>query len=244
MRILIVEDDQIIGKNIETAFLDQGFETLLCKDGLTGERALKEQSFDCVILDINLPGKSGFELCQAFRQQEGTTPVLFLTAFDELEDKVQGFELGADDYLTKPFYMKELSLRVQSLIKRRGASDNRHNLDGAPLKATISIEDLTLDLKDNRVTRAGIPIELTPREFQILHRLVQAGGVSVSKKELVKEIWGSLFDHNTNTIEVYINFLRNKIDKPFDKPLIKTRIGYGYYIEMGSELKKDTKPII
>jgi DNA-binding response OmpR family regulator len=228
MHILIVEDDLIIGKNIETALLEEGFEVMLCRDGLTGETALKDNEFDCVILDINLPGKTGIELCRDFRQRGGTTPVLLLTAFDELEDKVQGFESGADDYLTKPFYMKELSLRIQSLIKRTKAGGDLGENTQSNL---LEINDLVIDLKDQRVRRAGQNIELTPREFQILVRLVKAGGAFVSKKELVREIWGSLFDHNTNTIEVYVNFLRNKIDKPFKKPLIKTRIGYGYYME-------------
>jgi len=229
MRILIVEDDLIIGKNVEITFREQGYKTLLCRDGNTAEAALKQQSFDCVILDINIPGKNGFELCQSFRQKDTTTPVILLTAFDELEDKIQGFERGADDYLTKPFYMKELSLRVQALLKRKAAAVKK--LEKCTTCDQIHIADLTLDLKDKRVQRGGKSIELTPREFQILHLLIQAEGASVSKKELVREIWGSPYDHNTNTIEVYVNFLRNKIDKPFKTALIKTRIGYGYYID-------------
>lgn len=229
MKILIVEDDQIIGKNVETALKEEGFEVLLCREGLSGESAIQSEKFDCIILDINLPGKSGFELCKTLRITDTVTPVILLTAFDELEDKIQGFESGADDYLTKPFYMKELSLRVHSLIKRKGA--NRSGGAASQPSMHLQIGDLVVDLKDKRVSRGGDNIDLTPREFQILLKLVEAQGASVSKKDLVKEIWGSLFDHNTNTIEVYVNFLRNKIDKPYDFPLIKTRIGYGYYID-------------
>ena len=230
MRILIVEDDLIIGKNVETTLMEEGLDVVLCRDGLAGETALKAQDFQCVILDINLPGKSGFDLCRELRLYDKTTPVLLLTAFDELEDKVQGFESGADDYLTKPFFMKELSLRVNALINRHMALQDMQGSAGR--REQLVIADLTLDLKEKMVSRSGREILLTPREFQILQKLVEADGAPVSKKDLVKEIWGSLFDHNTNTIEVYVNFLRNKIDKPFDTQLIKTRIGFGYYIEV------------
>lgn len=226
MRILIVEDDLIIGKNVETALKEEGFSVVLKREGISGGFALKQESFDCIILDINLPGKSGIELCREFRQVDKHTPVLLLTAFDELEDKVQGFESGADDYLTKPFFMKELSLRIHSLVKRKlqnGAAATDQN--------ELEFGDLQLNLREKRVTRGGKEIMLTPREFQILQLLVERDGALVSKKELVKEIWGSSFDHNTNTIEVYVNFLRNKIDKPFNTGYIKTRIGFGYYMD-------------
>lgn len=232
MRILIVEDDLIIGKNVETALKEEGFEVVLCRDGAKGETVIRDQNFDCVVLDINLPGKSGFELCRDLRKRDQRTPVILLTAFDELEDKVQGFENGANDYLTKPFYMKELSLRVNALIKRNVAAESSQS--SVIEQSRLCLDDLEMDLREKKVKRAGQDILLTPREFQILRKLLEAQGAPVSKKELVKEIWGSLFDHNTNTIEVYVNFLRNKIDKPFDRQLIKTRIGYGYFIDINS----------
>lgn len=227
MRILIVEDDKVIGKNIENALEEVGYKATLAALSLNAERLLKEESFDCVILDVNLPGKNGWELCQFFRTFNKHTPVLFLTAYDELEDKVQGYESGADDYLTKPFYMKELILRIQSLIKR--SKYEKKEIES--LNRFLNLSDMEIDWEDRIVKRKGNEIVLTPREFQILKILIEAQGHVVSKRDLVKEIWGSAFEHNTNTIEVYINFLRNKIDKPFQSQWIKTRIGYGYYLD-------------
>ena len=232
MHILIIEDDLIIGKNIETALTEESFEVTLARDSQTGEAAIKQKKFDCIVLDINLPGKNGFEVCKSLRINDQVTPVLLLTAFDELEDKVKGYESGVDDYLTKPFYMKELSLRIHALIKRKQGIE-RQNGDNI-ISETIDIKDLHIDLKHKKVFKNSNEIPLTPREFQILIKLVEAGGAPVSKQELIKEIWGSLFDHNTNTIEVYVNFLRNKIDKPYQTNLIKTRIGYGYYLDINN----------
>jgi two-component system, OmpR family, response regulator len=175
-------------------------------------------------MDVNLPGQNGFNLCKDFRQYNTITPVIILTAFGELADKVEGFDCGADDYLTKPFYMRELILRVNSLIKRSKQSN--------PAKSEIMIvDDISMNNSQKKVFRQGREISLTPREFQILHRLMERKGEIVSKADLIHEIWGSSFDANTNTIEVYINFLRNKLDKPFSKNSIKTRVGYGYYLE-------------
>jgi DNA-binding response OmpR family regulator len=190
-------------------------------DGALAERILKKENFDCIIMDVNLPGKNGFDLCKELRNYNRNTPVLMLTAFGELEDKVQGYHCGADDYLTKPFYMRELLLRIQALIRRNTSMENK--------KETLTIDDISVNYGSKKVTRQGKEIVLTPREFQILVKLMENGGELVSKTELIKEIWGSNFDANTNTIEVYINFLRNKVDKPFGKNSIKTRVGYGYY---------------
>jgi DNA-binding response OmpR family regulator len=224
MNILVVEDDPNLNKNIHDALVDDNYTVDIAFDGLLAEKMLKRNDYHCVVLDINLPYKNGYELCTSFRQHNITTPVLFLTAFDELEDKVAGFDSGADDYLTKPFYMKELLLRVKSLIKRAG---NPHEI----VNENITIEDLIINQKTKKVTRNSIEISLTPREYQILLKLAAAQGNLVTKQELIREIWGKSFDANTNTIEVFINFLRNKIDKPFATKLIKTKIGYGYYLE-------------
>lgn len=194
-------------------------------DGTIAEKMLRKRNFDCVILDINLPGKNGYAICKDFRSYNTHTPVIMLTAFDELEDKVQGFDCGADDYLTKPFYLRELLLRVHALLKR---SDN---LNHDTNKSIIVAGDLSVNQQTKKVTRQGQEIALTPREYQILLKLVQHKGELVSKQELVQEIWGNIVDANTNTIEVYINFLRSKVDKPFAKNTIKTKIGYGYYID-------------
>jgi DNA-binding response OmpR family regulator len=225
MKILIIEDDPIISQNIKEALEAENMTSEIASDGKSGEYFLKHKKYDCVILDINLPHKNGYEICKQFRTEDKRTPVILLTAFDELDDKVQGFDSGADDYLTKPFYMKELIIRIQSLIKRS------KNTSANETENSIEIEDLKIDIQNKIVTRNGIDINLTPREFQILLKLVTAKGKLVSKQELLKEIWGSSLEFNTNNIEVYINFLRNKVDRPFEKALIKTKVGYGYYID-------------
>ncbi len=225
-KILIIEDDPDLNKNIKEAFIEEQIEADVAFDGFIAEKFLKKSTYDCVILDINLPGKNGYDLCSDFRKYNTTTPILMLTAFDELEDKVQGFNCGTDDYLTKPFYMKELIMRVQALFKRSNldSESSEHN-------DVICSGDLIIQLKTTKVTRQGVELTLTAREYQILLQLVLAKGELVLKRDLIKEIWGTSFDANTNTIEVYINFLRKKVDKPFGKDSIKTKIGFGYYFE-------------
>lgn len=222
-KILVIEDDPTLSQNIKIALEAEGFEVTTVFDGLLAERLLKKNDISCVLLDIDLPGKNGYDVCRDFRKYDTNTPVIMLTAFDDLEDKVQGYDCGADDYLTKPFYMKELLLRIQALLKR--------NHSGRPdsVTETIVTGDIVIQPSQKKVTRQNKEILLTPREYQILLRLVQAKGELVLKKSLIEEIWGSSFDANTNTIEVYINFLRKKIDKPFGKDSIKTKVGYGYY---------------
>lgn len=226
MKVLLVEDDTTLNQNIKEYLTQETFDVEVVFDGQIAEKLLKKNSYDCVILDINLPYKNGYELCREFRGYNKSTPVLMLTAFDELEDKVNGYDCGADDYLTKPFYMKELAMRIRALIKR-----NNHTVPSGN-NETITIEDIVINQKTKTVKRNDTEIILTPREYQILLKLALARGELVDKQELVKEIWGGSFDANTNTIEVYINFLRKKIDKPFDKQLIKTKIGYGYYLNI------------
>lgn len=226
MRILVVEDEATLNKNISDALISENFRVESAFDGLLAERFLKKESFDCVIMDINLPIKNGYDLCKEFRKYNTQTPVLMLTAFDELDDKIKGFDSGADDYLTKPFFMKELVLRVNSLIKRS------RNQKSNPTGEIIQVGDITINLNNKRVTLQNKEISLTPREYQILIKLSENIGEIISKKELVKEIWGTSIDINTNTIEVYINFLRNKIDKPFNRNFIRTKVGYGYYLKI------------
>ncbi len=223
MTILVVEDDTILNQNIRELLTAENFIVEQAYDGFIAEKLLKKNSYACIVLDANLPNKNGFELCKTFRTYNTSTPVLFLTAFDEIEDKVQGYDSGADDYLTKPFFQKELLLRIQALIKR-----NTQHIQSSDV---ITWHDMVIHQKSKIVHRNNIELKLTPREYQILLTMTLAKGEVVSKKELVKEIWGSTLDINTNNIEVFINFLRNKVDKPFDKQLIKTKVGYGYYLD-------------
>jgi two-component system, OmpR family, response regulator len=226
MNILIVEDDSDLSKNIKVALSAEGHKANCVYDGILGERAMKSNTYDCIILDINLPGKNGFELCKNYRNYNKTTPVIMLTAFGELDDKVTGFENGADDYLTKPFFMRELILRVNSLLKRRV-----HISEGEMNTSVHIAGDIIINDSLKKVFRQEVEIELTPREYQILFTLIRRKGEIVAKNDLLKEIWGTI-NANTNTIEVYINILRNKIDKPFGKNSIKTKVGYGYYLDV------------
>ncbi len=225
-KILLVEDDASLSRNIQEALTADGYEVTTVYDGLLAERLLKKEPFDLLILDVNLPGKSGFDLCAFYRSFNADNPVIMLTAFDELDDKVKGFELGATDYLTKPFYMRELLLRIKVQLQKSDQIKEK-NSD----KKWLLVDDIKVDLKSKSVFRADQEISLTPREYQILVRLLKSNGELIPKKELIQEIWGRAFDSNTNTIEVYINFLRNKIDKPFGKKSIRTKVGYGYYFE-------------
>ena len=225
-KILIIEDDPELNRNLKDALSAENMQVETVYDGLLAERILKKSHFDCILLDVNLPGKNGFDLAKDFRTHNTSTPILMISAFSELEDKIQGHEMGADDYITKPFYMRELILKINSLIKRsqNTSADTKEN-------TVIIAGDLQLNTALKEVSRQGVNIALTPREYQILLKLLESKGEIVSKQTLVQQIWGRSFDANTNTIEVYINFLRKKIDRPFGKESIKTRIGYGYYFE-------------
>ncbi len=226
MKVLLIEDDPTLNRNIHAALSAENMLVQSVYDGNLAERMLVKETFDCIIMDINLPGVNGFELARTFRQTNKYTPILMLTAFGELEDKVKGFDSGADDYLTKPFFMRELIIRVQALAKRNSLKN--HGNDESKI---IIAGDIKIDVSRKQVWRQGKEITLTPREYQILVKLCHNVGEVVSKNDLINEIWGGKFDANTNTIEVYINFLRNKIDKPFQKSSIKTKIGFGYYFE-------------
>ena len=223
---MIIEDDPVLNHNIKEALVAENYAVQNVFDSSSAELLLQNEVFDCVIMDVNLPDKSGFDLCKSFRAYNATTPVIMLTAFSEIEDKVKGFECGANDYLTKPFYMRELLIRINALIKRNSATNDAKAID-----KTLQIDDIIIHLPTKKVSRQEVEVLLTPREFQLLLKLISSKGEIVSKNELIKEIWGNIVDANTNTIEVYINFLRNKIDKPFGKNSIKTKIGYGYYFE-------------
>ena len=223
-KLLLIEDDRIISQNLSDFLSQEGFQIQVVYTGNDALSVLASGRFDLLILDVNLPDLDGFHICQEFRKHNSETPILMLTAYDELEDKVKGFEMGADDYLTKPFFMVEVLARIKSLLKRA-------NKQIEP-PALMWVEDLSIDFSTNVVSRAKQEINLTPREFNLLVMLAKAKGKIVTKKELNKQIWGGSLDEHNNTIEVYINFLRKKIDKPFSKQLIKTKIGFGYYLDV------------
>ena len=223
-KLLLIEDDRIISQNLTEFLVQEGFQIQHAFTGKESLAMLNSAQFDLLILDLNLPDFDGFHICQEFRKHNSQTPILMLTAYDELEDKMKGFEMGADDYLTKPFFMVEVLARIKSLLKRANKQPGQTSL--------IWVEDLSIDVSTNAVFRAKQEINLTPREFNLLLMLVKAKGKIVTKKELNKQIWGGSLDEHNNTIEVYINFLRKKIDKPFSTQLIKTKIGFGYYLDV------------
>lgn len=220
--VLLLEDDAHLAADIKVQLNREGFEVEVRYDGLMAEKTALRQAFDCIILDINVPGKNGYEVCRAIRNHNIGTPVIMLTAFGEVEDKLDGFDSGADDYLTKPFYFRELLARIKAVIKRGGTH--------AGTTKIIMVDNLAIDLEKKQVTRGGQPVKLTGREFNILSVLAATPDQPVSKKELIAAIWGTSMEVNTNTIEVFINSLRNKIDKNQPVKLIHTRFGFGYYI--------------
>lgn len=222
MRILLVEDDANLSEDLRAQLTMEHFEVDVAFDGLIAERLIQRNRYDCILLDVNIPGKNGYDLIKSIRYRQISTPVIMITAFGEIEDKLTGFESGADDYITKPFYFKELLARIKVFLKRSDLLPRENDV--------FSLENLAIDYNKKQVLRDSQVIKLTAREFELLKLLADAGGNPVSKKELLQKVWGTSFEANTNTIEVFINLLRNKIDKNFEPKLIKTRIGFGYYL--------------
>lgn len=220
--ILLVEDEAKLGPIIRDELRRQGYLVDLAIDGKEAEEAFQSKLYSIVLLDVNLPYKSGLELCREFRAANKTIPIIMLTAIGQIQDKVEAFDLGADDYLVKPFHFEELFVRVKALLKRtdKGQEDEK-----------IIVDDLTIDMKNKSVVRAGININLTAKEFTLLTLLARNRERVISKQEILEKVWDLTFDTGTNTIEVYISFLRNKIDKPFEQKLIHTKPGFGYYIK-------------
>lgn len=223
MKILLVEDEQKVASFIRQGLTEQSFTVDLASDGVMGETMAKSSEYDLVIVDLMLPRKSGFSLCKSIRMYNESVPILILTALDSTDDKVTAFETGADDYLVKPFEFRELLARVKSLLRR-------NSLQNRP--ATLDLADLKLDPYLRSVTRAGQTIELTAREYGLLEYLLTNRGRVVSKSEIAERVWETDFDTYSNTIEVYINFLRRKIDKNFTPKLIHTVVGMGYVMKV------------
>lgn len=222
LQVLLAEDDPKLLAALTQELRAQGFVVHAAADGLQASELIAHQSFDLAILDIGLPHKSGFELCTQLRQNSSVVPIMMLTALSAIDDKLEAFRTGADDYMVKPFHTRELMARVEVLLKRANRNLQTHDV--------LKIADLTLDLEAKTVTRAGKAIDLTAKEFSLLVALLQAGGRVLSKQQLSEKVWGLNFDTGTNTVEVYISFLRGKIDKNFPTKLVHTKAGFGYYL--------------
>lgn len=222
MKILLLEDDFTLSTEIVSFFRSKSFHCQQFYDGSLLLSKYKPEIYDLVILDINVPGTSGLEVCRSIREVDKIIPIIMLTAFGELEDKLSSFDKGADDYLVKPFHFEELFARVASLLRRKEIPQQ--------ISDKISISDLDIFVNQKKVSRNGQEIKLTPKEFKLLETLAQAKGNVISKESISEKLWDYHIETNLNTIEVYINFLRKKIDKNFQTKLIHTKIGYGYYL--------------
>jgi len=223
MKILLLEDDFKLSSEIKVFLQEKHFDCDAVYDGNLFLRQFANAAYDLFILDINVPGVNGLEVCSLVRQSDKTTPIIMLTAFGQIEDKVEAFNNGADDYLVKPFHFDELYIRINSLMRR---NQNPQQSD-----EIITMEDLQINVSELKVTRGGTEIYLTPKEYQLLLLLAKAKGKPVSKQSISDIVWDLNFETGTNTIEVYINFLRKKVDKNFDIKLIHTRPGFGYYLK-------------
>jgi len=222
MKILIIEDEQKTGDYLQQGLSEAGFMVDLVRDGLDGLHLALTDDYDLLVLDVMLPGLDGWQVLQRVRQEGKHIPVLFLTARDQVKDKVKGLELGADDYLVKPFAFSELLARVRTLL-RRGKTKEPELLQAA---------DLELDLVRRRVTRAGKRIELTAKEFALLELLLRRQGEVLPRSLIASQVWDMNFDSDTNVIEVAIRRLRAKIDDDFEPKLIRTLRGMGYVLEI------------
>jgi DNA-binding response OmpR family regulator len=223
-RILIVEDERKIADALKFGLEEKGYHVDIAYDGTIGQRLFKSYKFNLVILDINLPGINGFELCKMIRKENPTIPVIMVTSLLTIDDKVEGYDSGADDYIVKPFEFKELLLKIRVLLRRT-------MFQQLPMGSILQADDLEMNLESKEVKRAGVKISLTAKEFQLLEFLLRNKNKVVSRADLAMTVWDIDFDRNTNVIDVYINYLRNKIDKKFDHKLIQTQIGMGYILK-------------
>lgn len=221
--ILLAEDEINIASFIERGLQESGHTVYTVHDGISAWKAIQQKQYDILILDIIMPQMNGLEVCKKFRQTEGyRTPILLLTALGTSDDIVSGLEAGADDYLVKPFNFQELGARVKALV-RRSCNDKSAQ--------TLTCADLILNCNTRKAQRGTREIELTVKEYRLLEYFLQNQGCVLSRMNLLKNVWDKNFDPNTNIVDVYVNYLRAKIDKDFDKKLIHTVMGTGYIME-------------
>ncbi len=221
-KILIVEDEPHIGALISRALQEDGYETFVALDGKMGLSLFDTLNPHLVITDLVMPHLGGRELCQQIRSQKSRIPIIMLTAMSSTEDVVQGLDSGADDYMAKPFRVPELLARVRALL-RRAEQTEVHQFS--------TLADLTLDHDTKEVHRNNELIKLTATEFRLLEFLMRYKGRLKTRMEILEEVWGVNFDPGTNVVDVYVNYLRNKIDKPFEKKLLHTQVGLGFILK-------------
>jgi DNA-binding response OmpR family regulator len=224
LRILLVEDEVRIADTLRVGLEENGYEVEVAYDGQIGWRLFQSKKFNLLIVDINLPGITGYELTKMVRAQNADIPVIMLTALSSLDDKIEGYDAGADDYIIKPFEFKELLMKIRVLMRRTADLQ-------APVGNILRADDLVMNLDTKEVKREDVSIHLTAKEFQLLEYLLRNKNRVVSRADIAVNVWDIDFDTNTNIIDVYINYVRNKIDKPFQKKLIQTQVGMGYILK-------------
>lgn len=220
----MIEDEKKIADTLKMGLAENGFEVEVAYDGKIGHQLLLSRNFDLVILDINLPGMNGYELCKAIRYRNMDMLVIMLTSMSSLDDKIEGYDAGADDYLVKPFEFRELLLKIRALLKRTPGQS-------MPVGNFLRAADLEMNLDNKEVYRAGRRIKLTAKEFQLLEYLMRNKNRVVSRADLAINVWDVDFNTNTNVIDVYISYVRNKVDKDFEQKLIQTHVGMGYILK-------------
>ena len=220
MRVLVVEDEPKTGEYLSKGLTESGFVVDLARTGTDGLHMASEGDYDVVVLDVMLPGMDGWTVLKRLREVK-QVPILFLTARDDVEDRVKGLELGADDYLVKPFAFTELLARIRTLLRRGAAREPE----------SLQIADLSIDVIRRRVTRGTERVDLTPKEFALLHLLAKRQGEVLSRSFIASQVWDMNFDSDTNVVDVAIRRLRAKIDDAFDKKLVHTVRGMGYVLE-------------
>lgn len=223
MKILVIEDEPKVASFIKQGLEEQSNNVTVAYDGFFGHKLATENEFDVIVLDLMIPYINGLDLCKKLREEGIKTPILMLTALGSTDDKVTGLETGADDYMVKPFEFKELVARIRALSKRF--------TDTVQLPKILKVADLEMNLDEKSVKRGGKYIDLTAKEFSLLEFLLRNKNRVVSRAEISEKVWDIHFDTGTNVIDVYVNFLRKKVDKEFDRKLIQTMVGMGYVIK-------------
>ena len=221
LQVLLVEDEQRIAELIKRGLQEQGFNVMVAYDGETGKKLAISNHYDIIITDIVLPVISGIDLCKEVRLQKPNIPIIMLTALGTTNDKVEGFDAGADDYLVKPFDLRELHVRIRALLKRTNSNVNAKGF-------ILKYADLELNLHTKIVKRHNTEISLTPKELKLLEYMLQNTERVLSRTEIAENVWETTFDTGTNFIDVYINYLRKKIDRDFNVKLIHTKPGLGF----------------
>ena len=223
INILVIEDEKRVADLLKIGLEENGYQVMVAYDGEMGLRLFQNNAFQLVISDIILPKLNGFEVCQQIRKTDDQIPILMLTALGTADDKLEGFDVGADDYMVKPFDFRELLARVRVLLKRRAVAS-------VDIVKEITYADLNINLERQEISRNNTPIKLSPKEYNLLVYLVENAERVVSRVEIAEKVWNTHFDTGTNFIDVYINYLRKKMDKNFDVKLIHTKPGVGFIL--------------